>query len=292
MRGDERHLPKPAATVRRLLTLTLLVATALSGCSLVVDADTPQCDTDADCAARGEGFDGAVCQGTVCVLPGTAGAAKNLECTAPTNNGLPTVKYSFAIQLPTSAGLDSAASFRVQACQQLDVDCQQPAAGPFDVAAGTLYDFPLPQGFSGFFQIAGENALPALYFVPGPLVTDTVGWSPTVISREALAQLAAAAGVSLEPASGVVIASVRDCDGRPVEGATVTASEERAIRYYFVNNLPVLSALETSAQGAVGFANVPSTTIALHGVSKSGQAFAPVSVRIQSGSLSFVEIRP
>ena len=292
MRVGETNLPELLGSTRRLPFLTALAATSLAGCSLVVDADTPQCNTDADCAARGASFAAAACERNLCVARASAATAENLECAAPVSTGLATVKYSFAIQLPPGAGPGGATSFRVQACQQLDVDCQEPAAGPFDVAAGTLYEFPLPQGFSGFFQIVGEGTLPALYFVPRPIVADTIGWSPTVISKEVLAQLAAAAGVSLDPASGVVIASVRDCDGGPIEGASVTASEGQAIRYYFVNNLPVLSARETSAQGAVGFANVPATTIALNGISKSGRDFAPVSVRVKSGSLSFVEIRP
>lgn len=134
--------------------------------------------------------------------------------------------------------------------------------------------------------------MPALYFVPGPIVADTVGWSPTVISQEVVGQLAAAAGTSLDPAAGVIIASIRDCAGTPIEGATVTASEEGALRFYVVNDLPVLSAKETSAQGVVGFANVPASTIALNAVSRSGRAFAPVSVRVKSSSLSLVDIRP
>lgn len=291
MRVGERHLHGPLGSTRLLPSLTVVLATSLAGCSLVVDADTPQCDADADCEARGAGFAGAVCERNLCVIAAGPGQAEQLECAAPADNGLATVKYSFAIRLP-AGGSVATTSFRVRACAQLDVDCQEPAAGPFDVAADTLYDFPLPHGFSGFFQIASDSTLPALYFVPEPIVADTLGWSPTVISKEVLAQLAAAAGVSLDPTAGVVIASVRDCDGGAIEGATVTASEGRAIRYYFVNDLPVLSALETSAQGAVGFANVPATTIALNGVSKSGHAFAPVSVRVKSGSLSFVEIRP
>jgi hypothetical protein len=271
-------------------SITVLVAAALAGCTLIVDADTPQCESNADCVARGPGFADAVCERRACVAPAPA-AADTLICKAPSSNGLATVNYSFAIQLATS-GSGAAMSFRVQACQQLDVDCQSPVAGPFEVAAGSPYAFPLPQGFFGFFQITGDGALPALYFVPRPVVADTIGWSPTVISKEVLAQLAAAAGTSLDPASGVVIASIRDCDGTPIEGATVTASEKQVLRYYIVNNLPVLSATETSAQGAVGFASVPASTIALNGVSRSGQAFAPVSVRVKSGSLSLVEIRP
>lgn len=274
-----------------LVVASALVALSGPGCSLVVDPDTHQCETDADCAARGSSFANTVCEQKLCVVSADARTVQTLQCTAPASNGRATVKYSFAIQLPTSAG-SAATSFRVQACQQLDVDCQEPVAGPFDVPAGTTYEFPLPQGFSGFFQIAGTGTLPALYFVPRPVVTDTVGWSPTIISKEVLAQLAAAAGVSLDPTSGIVIASVRDCDGAAIAGATVTASEERAIRYYIVNNLPVISATETSSQGAVGFANVPASTIALNGVSGSGQAFAPVSVRVKSGALSLVEMRP
>lgn len=287
--GQGHHYERAGGT--RLPIMTAVVAMALAGCSLLVDADAPQCESDADCAARGAGFAGAVCESKLCVVSARA-RVENLECKAPSSSGLATVSYSFAIQLPTSGAPGATTSFRVQACQQLDVDCEAPVAGPFDVAAGTLYAFPLPQGFSGFFQIASEATLPALYFVPRPVVTDSIGWSPTIISKEVLAQLAAAAGASLDPASGVVIASVRDCEGTPIEGATVTATEKQALRYYIVNNLPVLSATETSAQGAVGFASVPASTIALNGVSRSGQAFAPVSVRVKSGSLSLVEIRP
>lgn len=286
--GQGHHHERAGAT--RLPLIAVLVAVTLAGCTLIVDADTPQCESNADCAARGTGFADAVCERRVCVVPAVA-TEKNLTCSVPSSNGQATVNYSFAVQLATS-GISAAPSFRVQACQQLDVDCQAPVAGPFDVAAGIQYAFPLPQGFSGYFQINGDGALPALYFVPRPVVADTIGWSPTIISKEVLAQLATAAGTSLDPASGVVIASIRDCNGMPIEGATVTASEKQVLRYYIVNNLPVLSAMETSAQGAVGFASVPASTIALNGVSKSGQAFAPVSVRVKPGSLSLVEMRP
>lgn len=288
--GQGHHHERAAATPPRLF-IAVLVATQLAGCSLIVDADAPQCESNADCAARGPRFADAVCESRVCVVSAPPGE-HDLACAAPTSSGLPTVNYTFAIQAATSGAAGTATLFRARACQQLDVDCESPVAGPFEVMAGTPYAFPLPQGFSGFFQITGDGVLPALYFLPRPVVADTVGWSPTVISKEVLGQLAAAAGTSLDPASGVVIASIRDCDGTPIEGATVTASEKQVLRYYIVNNLPVLSAMETSAQGAVGFASVPASTIALNGVSRSGQAFAPVSVRVKSGSLSLVEIRP
>jgi hypothetical protein len=169
--GQGHHHERAGATL--LPKMITLVAVALAGCTLIVDADSPQCLSNADCVARGPGFADAVCERRACVVPVIA-AERNLACKAPSSSGLPTVNYSFAIQLPTSGGSGAATSFRVQACQQLDVDCEAPVAGPFDVTAGTLYAFPLPQGFSGCFQIASEAALPALYFVPRPVVADTI----------------------------------------------------------------------------------------------------------------------
>jgi len=142
--------PAPSPFFRGLGHLALSVAlsaASASGCSLVLDADSHQCDSDADCAARGARFTDAVCEQKLCVVRAGPLEGKTIECVAPESNGRPTVKYSFAIQLPTGGG-SAAAPFRVQACQQFDVDCQEPVAGPFEVPAGTMYDFELPQGFS------------------------------------------------------------------------------------------------------------------------------------------------
>jgi hypothetical protein len=113
-----------------------------------------------------------------------------------------------------------------------------------------------------------------------------------VLSQDVVTQLAGAAGVSLDPDAGVILASVRDCEGAAVADVTVTASEPSALRFYIVNNLPVLSATATGAQGAVGFVNVPATTVVLDGIAASGEVFQPVSVRVKAGALSLVEIRP
>src|SRR6476646_2185220 len=117
MRVGQGHHHEPAGTTKLLPLLTVLVAVPLAGCTWIVDADAPQCEVDADCAARGAGFAGAVCERQRCVVRASA-QLENLECKAPSSNGLPTVKYSFAIQLPTTGGVAAATSFLVQACQQ------------------------------------------------------------------------------------------------------------------------------------------------------------------------------
>ena len=62
---------------------------------------------------------------------------------------------------------------------------------------------------------------------------------------------------------------------------------------FYISHDAKSSAHETPAEDFFAlFRAYPNATIALNGVSRSGQAFAPVSVRVKSGSLSLVEIRP
>lgn len=79
MGHDPRTRVCPAA---RRLTIALVSACAAVGCSLVVDADRPQCSTDADCWARG--FGGAVCVESLCQnVPEDVSVAPRDESSAP-----------------------------------------------------------------------------------------------------------------------------------------------------------------------------------------------------------------
>lgn len=267
-----------------------------AGCSLVVDAESPQCRSDADCAARGASFADTVCRQQLCVADDEAGSGDTtdepLGCAAAVPSGAENVTYSFATLLPIAGGPLAESPFSIMACEQLDLECDAPVLGAVEVPPGVTHAFELPSGFSGFFQITHPGTLPALYFMSRPVVTETVGWSPTLLSGEILAQLAGAASTPLDPNSGLVIASVRDCNGEPLSGATVASSADSALRYYIVNSLPVLSATETGPQGAVAFASVPASTIVLNGETASGARLAPVSVRVRAGFISLVELRP
>ncbi len=266
-----------------------------AGCSLVVDAESLQCRVDADCAARGASFADTLCRQQLCVREEAVGGESTDEadgCAVAVPSGTENVTYSFATLLPIAGGPLAQSPFSIRACEQLDLDCAEPVLGAVEVLPAVTHAFELPSGFSGFFQITHPGTLPALYFMSRPVVTDTVGWSPTLLSGAILAQLAEAAGTPLDPSTGLVIASVRDCNGEALAGATVTSSAESALRYYIVNSLPVLSATETGPQGAVGFASVPASTIVLNGQTASGARLAPVSVRVRAGFISLAELRP
>lgn len=55
-----------------------LVALAASGCALVVDTSTEQCEVDGDCAAKGPGFEGLVC--TTEKICGRQACTRHSEC--------------------------------------------------------------------------------------------------------------------------------------------------------------------------------------------------------------------
>lgn len=64
-------------TVQRLLVASIALGAITTACSLVVNNDTNQCSTDADC--RGYAAD-AVCRSNVCVSPGAASQVDSGDC--------------------------------------------------------------------------------------------------------------------------------------------------------------------------------------------------------------------
>lgn len=297
MSGLHRALGKSADRVKEVGVRPAKAASfialgfALIACSVIVEGHERQCLADADCAARGTAFSGTVCRESLCVAS-ASGAASGDDCGSPLASNQPTIKYSFATFLPISGDGPAPAPFRVTACQQFDIDCRAPVVGPLEVKPTVQTDYVLPQGFNGYFQISNPATMPALYFLSRTLVADTVAWSPTVLSQDTVSRLAAAAGAALSPNAGLIIAAVRDCAGKPMEGVTVSSSDGLSIRYYVVNDLPVLAATETASQGVVGFANVPATTVVLSARTKAGKALPSVSLRVNAGSISLVELRP
>lgn len=74
----------------RGLVATLALAAAATGCSLIVDNDGNQCETDADCAARGKSFAGATCSKEKLCVGGAQPCQTNQEC-IDRNGGTPAI---------------------------------------------------------------------------------------------------------------------------------------------------------------------------------------------------------
>jgi hypothetical protein len=290
----------------RFIPSTLALAFCLggglmAGCSVLIEVDRQQCQTNADCARLGPAFADSICESNVCVTPapssnggeGSGGEGNPpidpLMCAPREPSTEKLVKYSFA---PIFA-LEPAEPkpFTVKACGQLDLECEKPLDGPVEVNPGEPHDFMVPQGFTGFFVVTNPDTLNGLVFMGRPVIQDTVGWNVTMPSPEVVAQLAFATQKTVDPELGLVLTVARDCNGGPLADVTVENSEG-GLGYYFVTSLPSTTLTKTSIQGAAGFANVPIGTTILSGVHDSGTKLGPSSVRLKAGYISLVEIWP
>jgi len=274
----------------------------LSGCSVLIDVDNKQCTTDQDCEALGPAFSGATCEAEVCVVktPGgggsNAGGAPGMEdeplvCDTPDKSTEETVKYSFAPIYIVGSEPKDPVPFEISACSPGDLDCTNPVYGPIMVNAGEPKDFLVPPGFQGYFYAKNRDTLDALIFMGRPILQDTVGWNVTMPTPTLVKQLSVATGETVDTELGLIISVARDCDARPIEGVKFTNSKE-GLQFYFVNNFPDTSLMETAAQGAVGFANVPISTTTLRATLPSGQELKEAIIRVKPNTASLVELFP
>lgn len=272
---------------------------ATGGCSVLIDADTKQCEVTSDCTARGAAFEGAVCEKNLCVIKGVdpvggagaggGGADNPLECEAPEPNDQTTVKFSFA---PTFAvPPDEPQPFVVKACRSLDPDCEAPVYGPVEVEALEVHDFEVPKNFDGFFEIENPDTRTALYYMGRALVEDTTGWNVTVPSEQTILALGAAAKRDVDLELGVLIAMARDCQLQPLAGVELQSSVD-ALRFYFYQTIPYTDETVTGPQGVVGFANAPIGAVKLSATAANGTELTPVLVRLKSGYVTFTEVFP
>jgi hypothetical protein len=287
--------------VTRFLILSS-IALVLASCSVLIDVEGKQCESNDDCVALGAAFAGSVCAQNICVMPtdtagGEAGAGSGvppdpLMCMARELSTEEKVKYTFAPVYAPGAEPKEPKPFVIKACGQLDLSCENPVSGPFEVNAGEPQEFLVKPGFAGYFEITNPDTIDGLLFLGRPVVQDTVGWGVTIPSPQVVAGLALATGEEVKPELGIVLAVARDCDGNALEHVTFSNSKG-GLHYYFVMALPNTELTETGPQGATGYANVPISTTILTGIhNPSGHMLGPVSVRLKPNTVSFAEIWP
>jgi hypothetical protein len=278
------------------------IALVLASCSVLIDVEGKQCASNDDCVALGAAFAGSVCERNICIKPtdtagGEAGGGSDtppdpLMCTARELSSEPLVKYTFAPVYAPGAEPKEPKPFVIKACGQLDLSCDNPVSGPFEVNAGEPQDFLVKPGFAGYFEITNPDTIDGLLFLGRPVVQDTLGWGVTMPTPQVVAGLALATGEEVKPELGLILSVARDCDGALLDHVTFSNSKG-GLGYYFVMNLPNTELTETGPQGATGYANVPIGTTILTGVhNPSGHMLGPVSVRLKPNTLSFAEIWP
>src|SRR5439155_23440210 len=102
--------------------------------------------------------------------------------------------------------------------------------------------------------------------------------------------LAAAAGISPVAGDGFIGLVVRNCQGTPMAGATVTSMPAGTVRYN-AGGAPSSSATATAADGVAYIANVAAVNVTVM-ASASGHTLRQHIVNARADAITLTEIQP
>lgn len=240
-----------------------LALSAVPGCGLLLGAEDEQCNSDAECEARG--FAGAVCESRVCV----AGSDENPTASTGSQTSSSTDPVTSSSSGDASAGTSSSgavddgpwgcvgnimweeedesiparlglhftdSSFQdfegaiLNACRPLDLDCDKPLASAVSGADGVAF-VDVYFGFDGYFRAPSPEATPdafpfILYSSPPPFTVETEsrGGDVLFIDPPTIAALSALSGVEIVPDSGLIFFTAFDCNDELAADVTVSIS--------------------------------------------------------------------
>ncbi|HET7501362.1 MAG TPA: hypothetical protein VFK02_10180 [Kofleriaceae bacterium] len=113
-----------------------------------------------------------------------------------------------------------------------------------------------------YAKVAPNGFLPSLYYPPVPLAND-VNATIFVFKPSDLGPIGALAGLTFDTTKSVFTVIVTDCNGMPLDGATVSSEPAGDVRY-FINSAPNPSAVATDAMyGMALIANVPAVNVTI-----------------------------
>lgn len=137
---------------------------------------------------------------------------------------------------------------------------------------------------------APAQAMGARIFFGRPLFEDRV-FDVALFSTLKFDKNYTDAGVTRVGGTAYALVTVRDCDGVPVVGATVTSSAPATIRYDDTSGLPSATATSTASDGRAHLLNLTSgnTTIA---ATKGPVTFRMRAISAFSGEVTLVELVP
>jgi hypothetical protein len=295
-----------------------LVFSAFAGCSLSVNADAAQCQSNADCTARGSAFADSVCLENIC----TYECKKTSECTqrgdefwntecrnhacAPSKDWgcvvadaevVPVASRpatSFALTLPVTDMLTGAPVPGVTArvCHLRDLDCNAPLGADIISDKDGLLALTLAGNFDGYVQIQGKERVTGLYFPP-PLTRDRADTAVALAKAVDLLPFGQLVG-GFEADRGTVMVQVVDCAGIPAEGVSFESNDadSRASAWYSENSLPV-GTKATDVTGFGGYFNMPSGIASIRATVAGGEhVVGTVGLVIRPGALSYGRFVP
>ncbi|HKO51348.1 MAG TPA: hypothetical protein VJV79_26750 [Polyangiaceae bacterium] len=283
----------PAPRLRRLLPVRLLAAFGLLGslasCSVMVDANRPQCSQDSDCTNRGPEF-----AGSVCSAAGLCGEDPKWSCdAAPTSTG-----YTLTMHLQDAVDSKKVLPGVVaQLCRQLDVACETPVGATVVSDAGGGITMQIEPGFDGYVQLTDSKIAPSLYFLTPPKSGDLdLPMVPLASPLAARGIVVTAGAKSWLPDRGIVLLNAFDCLGQTAGGITFSlggAPDPSTVIFYLVDNFPTTTGTATDATGYGGLVNVPVGVATIAGtLGPGGRKVSNTSLLIRAGYVSYSSVTP
>ena len=286
----------PVPHSRRLLPPLAILATFglcswLTGCTLLVDADRPQCSTDSDCTSRGAQFAGSVCKAGLCQGDEVA-APFNCEAVLPPD----AQGYKLTMHLQDAVSSASLPGIVAQLCRKLDLTCENPIYTTVADETGGV-TMQLEPAFDGYVQLTGARIAPSLYFLTPPTSGDldlpTVPLTSPVVAGGIVQT---AGGTTWDKERGIVLLNAFDCTGKGAANITYAiggAPDPSTFVFYLVNALPTTAVTFTDDTGYGGLVNVPpgvTTVSAL--LQPSGRKISKISVLVRAGYVSYSSVTP
>ncbi len=143
---------------------------------------------------------------------------------------------------------------------------------------------------NGYLAISDSGHHIDTYAYPAvPLAADVTD-NVLMVSSSEFSFLAASAGINPVAGDGFIGVVVRNCQGAPVAGATVTSSPAGTVRYNAVG-FPSPSATSTASDGVAYIANVAAGNVTVQATA-SGHTLRQHVVDARADAITLTEIQP
>lgn len=197
--------------------------------------------------------------------------------------------------LPFAEGDDISAA-TVRACTIRDPDCLSPVADEIQIDSDGWADVPLEVGFDGYLEISAEGFVPTMLYYSSPLTPTTrVDAQPTrLVDTETAASFDSLFLMrDAFPTTAVINLRTRDCLGDTAPGIEYSL-QPTAVGWYYVNGIPIGTAVETTESGVGGFSNVQAGTkvITARSVATGIDMAPPKSVFVRGGWFTNIRFAP
>jgi hypothetical protein len=267
-----------------------------AGCSLTVDANRAQCNTDSECNTGPAALAGGFCNDALCdVKPewSCLNGAPEIDSGAREPSAS---SQALEIRLPAVDLVDLApvGALPARLCRKLDLNCDAPIQSLASDADG-VFSLTLDAAFDGYLELEGPTVVPTLYFFSPAL--NAAGRLPTLtlMKPAMLESLMEEMDATLSTDRGVAILTAQNCMGAFSAGVAYETADAdpETIEFYATDGLPSLRATRTDTSGFGGFLNLPAGPVSVTGtLTESSLPLASVSVLVRSGFITYGHIVP